>query len=109
MLLTKEILLKLPRLYVQETSRNPTVYAKLFLPGTSWTWYITEGEQEGDDFMMFGYTFGLDDEAELGYISLNELESLKNKMGMKVELDMHFTSDHWYDVEERHRLEHCIK
>lgn len=99
----------LPKLYAQETNRNPTVYYKLFLPGTSWTWYITEGQQEDDQFICFGYTYGLDEEPELGYFSIDELQEVKTKLQAKVELDITFEPAPWYNVEEKHKLEHGIK
>jgi len=40
-LLTDELRAKLPALYSQEHEADPVVYAKFFLPGTSWTWYVT--------------------------------------------------------------------
>ena len=45
-LLTDELRAKLPALYAQSAEADPIVYAKFFLPGTGWTWYVTEGSQE---------------------------------------------------------------
>lgn len=84
-LLTPELRAKLPKLYTQDD--NPTVYAKFFFPAGNWTWLITEGEQDGDDFRMFGYVIG--HEEEWGYISLNELKSI-NVKGLTVERDLYF-------------------
>ena len=48
-LLDDDLRARLPPLYAQEAEAEPTVYAKFFMPGTGWTWYVTEGsEQEGD-------------------------------------------------------------
>jgi len=41
-LLSDELRARLPQLYSQESSDDPIVYAKFFLPGTGWTWYVTE-------------------------------------------------------------------
>ena len=88
-LMTKDIRQKLPRLYEQDgKGGDAVVHLKLFTPSSSWTWYITEGSQQGDDFLMFGLVDGL--EKELGYVSLRELESVKGPMGLPIERDLHW-------------------
>lgn len=79
----------LPKLYSQENVKDPTVYVKFFTPWSNWTWYATEGEQQGEDFIFFGYVIG--HEREWGYFSLNELSSVTGPMGLKIERDIHFT------------------
>jgi hypothetical protein len=106
-LLTPELRHQLPRLYQQEGNNNPMVYMKLFLPGTDWTWYITEGQPEDDDFILYGYTFGQD--GEWGYISLNELESLCNRLGLPVERDEYFIQAPWQEIKQRHYQERGMK
>lgn len=88
-LLTKAILNKLPALYATEDVAldEKVLVCKFFHPCSSWTWYAIEGEEQGDDFMFFGYVEGF--ENELGYFSLNELKSVK-KMGLGIERDRHF-------------------
>ena len=71
-LLTDELRARLPPLYSQEAEAEPIVYAKFFLPGTGWTWYVTEAAQQEDDFLFFGFVVGL--ESEFGYFLLSELE-----------------------------------
>jgi hypothetical protein len=88
-LLTDELRAQLPPLYAQEGVSDPIVYAKLFTPWTSWTWYITEGSQE-DDFIFFCYVIG--QEREWGYFSLAELESVRGPAGLTIERDLHFTA-----------------
>ena len=80
---------QIPPLYSQEQTKDPTVYMKLFTPWSSWSWYITEGEDRDGDFLMFGYVIG--QEREWGYISLNELSSITGPYGLKIERDIHFT------------------
>ena len=88
-LLTEEIRRKLPPLYGQDgKGGEAVVHVKFFTPDSSWTWYITEGSQEGDDFLMFGLVDGL--EKELGYVSLKELESAKGPMGLPIERDLYW-------------------
>ena len=53
-LLTEELKKTLPRLYSQENDPNPVVACKFFTPDSNWTWYVTEGEPDGDDFRFFG-------------------------------------------------------
>ena len=86
-LLTPELRNRLPRLYAQQTVEDPTVYAKFFFPGGVWTWFVTEGQAEGDDFTFFGYVIGF--EAEFGYFSLRELEEV-NVKGILIERDRYF-------------------
>jgi len=47
---------------------DAVAWARLFAPGTSWSWYVTE--YDGQD-TCFGLVVG--PEAELGYFSLQEL------------------------------------
>ena len=79
----------LPKLYSQEGVKDPTVYVKFFTPDSGWTWYATEGEQQGEDFIFFGYVIG--HEREWGYFSLNELSSAKGPLGLPIERDIHFS------------------
>ena len=96
-LLTEELRARLPPLYSQEAEAEPTVYAKFFLPGTGWAWYVTEGGPEGDDFLFFGFVVGL--ESEFGYFLLSELESVQSPLGgLPVERDLAFTEGKLTDV-----------
>lgn len=79
----------LPKLYSQEQTEDPIVHLKLFCPWNQWTWFITEGEQQGEDFIFFCYVIG--HEQEWGYSSLNELSSVTGPMGLKIERDIHFS------------------
>jgi hypothetical protein len=84
-----ELKSQIPKLYSQEGNKDPTVYMKLFTPDSSWTWYITEGEEQEGDYLMFGYVVGM--EREWGYSSLNELKAIKGPMGLAIERDIHFS------------------
>lgn len=96
-LLTKELKEKLPALYAQENEADPMVYIKFFDPTGSWSWYVLEGEEKeydyGTDFLFFGYVIGF--ENELGYFTLNQLETAKQAVsGIKalpIERDLYFT------------------
>ena len=62
---------------------------KLFDPTGAGTWYLSELDPETN------IAFGLCDLgvgcAELGFVSLNELSTLKVKMGLGIERDLYFT------------------
>lgn len=77
----------LPKLREQGGLNDPTVFAKFFFPASGWSWFVTEGEPNGDDFLFFGHVIGF--ESEWGYFSLSELESVEIG-GVKVERDVYF-------------------
>lgn len=87
-LLTKELRAGLPPLYAQENVKDPIVHAKFFTPDSSWTWYVTEGQADGDDFRFFGFVCGLED--EWGYFVLSELEAVRGPLGLFIERDLYF-------------------
>ena len=85
-LLTKEVLKKLPPLYSQEEKGLDAVaVVKFFTPESNWTWYATEFD--GED-LFFGLVDGF--EKELGYFRLSELKSVKGALGLPIERDMYF-------------------
>lgn len=81
-LLTDAIKRSLPRFRSQEFEEDPIVHAVYFFPGSSWTWFVTEGHEEANDFIFFGYVIGF--ESEWGCFALSELEEL-DIHGLKVE------------------------
>ena len=86
-LLTKELQKKLPPLYSQDGKGDDAiVYAKFFDPCSSWTWYATEYDPDTREF--FGLVDG--EYKELGYFSLDQLESFTNFLGLGIERDIHF-------------------
>jgi Protein of unknown function (DUF2958) len=95
-LLTDELRARLPQLYSQEAEQDPMVQAKFFLPGTGFTWYVTEGQEQDGDFMFFGFVIGL--ENEFGYFLLSELESMTTRLGLHVECDLAFREGRFTDV-----------
>ena len=110
-LLTKELEKKIPPLYSQENNPDPMVVAKFFFPAGSATWWIIEGEwQEPNiidvddkrDYLMFGLCMLFTpQEAELGYVSLNELASVTGHFGLRVERDMYWEPVPLSKVKER--------
>jgi hypothetical protein len=74
----------------QQRGKDHYPVIKLFMPGTAHTWLITELDPEEPDL-----AFGLCDLGmgfpELGYVSLEEITSVKTAFG-EVERDLHFTA-----------------
>lgn len=76
-----------PPLYAQDgKGEDATVYAKLFNPAGSGTWFLLEwdGAEEA-----FSFCTGLDFD-EYGYISLSELASVQGPLGIGLEIDTGF-------------------
>lgn len=95
-LLTPELRQKLPALGTQDGNLNPHVYAKFFTPDSNWTWYVTEGRSEGEDFRFFGYVCGF--ENEWGFFLLSELESVRGPFGLRIERDLYFKEGTFHEV-----------
>jgi len=88
-LMPAEVAAVIPKLYAQEKAGDDAVvYLKLFTPGSSWTWYITEYDPEEE--LMFGLVSGFD--LEFGYVSLEEVRDLRYGPNgfLRVERDLHF-------------------
>jgi hypothetical protein len=86
-LLTKELETKLPALYEnEEIGLDALAVVKFFNPVGAWTWYASEYDPK--EKIFFGLVDGF--EKELGYFSLEELESLELPMGLKIERDLYF-------------------
>jgi hypothetical protein len=103
-LLPAELRTSIPLLYSQENIplQDRVVYAKLFFPAGNWTWFVTEGEDDEDDFRMFGYVIGLAE--EWGYFSLNELKEV-SVIGLNIERDLYFEPGSFSEVISRFRKE----
>jgi hypothetical protein len=102
-LLTAEMRARLPALYSQEHNQDPTVHCKVFTPDSNWTWLVTEGSAEDDDFLLFSYVIGL--EEEWGYFVLSELESARGPLGVAIERDLYFQPGPFSKVVEPYRRE----
>lgn len=81
---------------------SQAVIAKFFTPWAGATWYITEGmpvDENGEptsienarDWHLFGFcNLGDREAAELGYVMLSDLESVRGPAGLRVERDLHY-------------------
>jgi hypothetical protein len=86
-LIPQALLNSIPDLYETEEILDPICHVKLILPNTNWIWYVTELSNKDYD-ICFGYIVGL--ESELGYFSLQELQSLEQSLGTRVVMDESF-------------------
>lgn len=87
-LLTKELIDQLPKIKETEEIEDPICYVKLFHPFGSYTVYLLE--YNSDQKLGFGLVSGLD--VELGYIDINELETMK-VFGIGMERDLYYTPE----------------
>src|SRR3954465_13066201 len=102
-LLPAELRASLPALYSQEQHLAPTVHLKFFSPYSNWTWFVTEGSPEDEEFIFFGYVIGF--EGEWGNFSLSELESARRGNLPLVERDLYFRPGPFSEVIARFRAE----
>lgn len=85
--LTKELERRFAQLGRQDNKDDRTiVVVKFFAPDSNWTWYATEFEPDTREF--FGLVIGF--EAELGYFSLDELETASGPLGLPIERDLYW-------------------
>lgn len=89
-LLTKELERKIPALYSTEEvpEEEKMIVCKFFAIGSGWTWYVTEGERQRNDYIFYGLVVG--HEKEWGYFSLRELQSIGWHGIPGIERDLHF-------------------
>lgn len=73
----------------EKESKDVKVIAKFFNPQGAGTWYATEYNPTERIFFGFVSIFG-DYNDELGYFSLNELESFRGRLGLGIERDKSF-------------------
>ena len=86
-LIPQTLLSDIPDLYETEGVLNPVLHVKLFTPDSNFTWFIIE-ISKADAKTCYGYVQGL--ESELGYFSLDELESVHGPLGLAIERDISF-------------------
>lgn len=71
---------------------DPFPIVKLFTPNGAATWLLTELDPDDPDI-----AFGLCDLGmgfpELGAVSLSEIIAVRDKLGLPIERDLHFTAD----------------
>jgi hypothetical protein len=91
-LLTDANIKALPPIGSTASTPDPVAVVKFFDPTGSWSWYATEGKQEGDDYRFYGVVCGY--ERELGYWMLSDLQRAKAGIaglgGLPIERDLYF-------------------
>lgn len=97
-LVTKELEEKFKEypFYSQENKLgNAKVIVKYFNPCGAGTWLITEAEkQENGKYLFFGYcNLGDSADAEFGYVSQEELESIQLPFGLSIERDLYLEEE----------------
>lgn len=65
---------------------------KLFTPDAGATWLFTELNPADEDTLFGLCDLGLG-EPELGYVSLSELRTVRGRLGLPIERDLHFAAD----------------
>ena len=96
-LIPQEIRELIPKLYETEEQNDPIVYIKLFTPDANWSWFVTELSVNMDT--CFGLVISpFVENGELGYFSLNELKSIRGKLGLPIERDLWFKPTKLSDI-----------
>jgi hypothetical protein len=87
-LMTKAIEKRIPALSATDEIpfEEKICHVKLFDPTGSWTWYAVEYDPK--EQLFWGLIHGF--EKEWGYFSLIELQSVKGRLGLGIERDLHF-------------------
>jgi hypothetical protein len=80
----------------EQLGLNATVHVKFFTPDANWRWYASE--YDAQDRLFFGLVAGF--EVELGYFSLDELESVHGPLGLPIERDVNFTPKTLRDIQQ---------
>lgn len=98
-LMTKAIENQFKKTGSQEHVKDPIVIAKYFHPFSTWYWFAYE--YDAKNRMFFGLVKG--HENELGYFSLDELESTK-VMGLGIERDLYFKPTKLSEVKKQYNI-----
>jgi hypothetical protein len=77
---------------LQNPDFDPAPVVKLFTPDAGATWLLTEIDPDDDD-----HAYGLCDLGlgmpELGWVSLQQLATVRGKLGLPIERDLHFCAE----------------
>jgi hypothetical protein len=95
-LLPTELRARLPPRYSQEADDEPIIYAHYFLPETASSWYVCEGQPEGEEYLFFGFVTFPD--ADFQCFLLSELQALRGPLGQTIERDLAFVEGRLTDV-----------
>ena len=95
-LLSAELRARLPPRYSQEADDEPVVYARYFLSDTDTSWYVCEGQPEGEDYLFFGFVSF--PESDFRCFLLSELQATCGPLGQTVKRDLTFNEGRLTDV-----------
>jgi hypothetical protein len=98
MLIPNDLLNTLPALYEQDGLKDPMVHLKFFNPVGGQSWFLMEYDPE--DSLAFGWVDLGNGMPELGYFSIEELESIKLPYYQKIERDEYFQTQLLSKVKE---------
>lgn len=96
-LMTKQLEKRFKEIGSQEKERDPIVVAKYFYPAGAGTWYATEYDPHHRIFFGYVSLFG-DHNDEWGSFSLDELESFRGPLGIRIERDLYWTEKRFSEV-----------
>ena len=98
-LIPKSIQDSIPKLNETQDVENPLVYLKLFTPDANWSWFVTELSLDQDT--CFGLVVSpFVESGEMGYFSLNELKTVRGKLGLPIERDLWFKPKKLSDIKK---------
>ena len=105
-LLTQEIKKRIPALYHNEVNKTPTqdmiVHVRFFCPWNTWVWFGMELDPE--EGLFYGFVIG--HEAEFGYFTLEELESVRGPAGLRIEREIAFSPRPLWQAAPQHFSQH---
>jgi hypothetical protein len=87
-LITKAIIERSRKLGAQDVA-DPIVIAKFFNPTGAGTWFLISYDDQQKVMFCYASLFN-DYNNELGYKSIEELESFRGRFGLGIERDLHF-------------------
>jgi hypothetical protein len=102
-LITADIMRRLKK--NNDMNNDEDIVCKFFNPCGAATWLITRIEPEGD--IMWGLCDLGFDCVEYGTVSLQELQSVKLRFGLKIERDLHFKGGKVSDFANKRSLAGC--
>ena len=92
-LLMQEIREKLPPLHAQESQGSKAIaHLRLFVPGSSFAWYLIEGspvtDDAGNELDLEFYALVEGQFRDIYYVCLSQIENVADSLGLPIELDL---------------------
>ena len=104
-LLTNELLKRFEQIGCQDGHSDPLILAHFFNPVGAGDWYASEYYPENRVF--FGFVSLL--EQEWGYFSLDELESVRLPIGLKIERELYFNEIRFSELAAQKNFRNMLK